>query len=92
MQLNAEDSFGRAIANMELPPISDMDTWVNDIWDGGLKARAASVLGRTKPMTVDGGSAQSSARDSARLLDVPANMVASSPRLMELMGRIASPC
>lgn len=73
MSLFKEDSFKM-----------DMD----NLWGGGVKSRAASVLGMgRKSMSVDGGSARSSARDSA-LLDAPANMMASSPRLMEVMYRV----
>lgn len=89
-KLNTEDSFQRAMSNLDLPPISDMDAWVNDVWAsnaGGLKARAASVLGTSKSMSVDGGSARNSAR--SLLLDASAQMVVTSPRLLELMYRVS---
>lgn len=84
------------MANLVMPEISEMDTWLNTeepIFGAGLKARAMSVLGGArKAMSIDGGSARSSARDSARslLLDAPAHMVATSPRLLELMYRVSS--
>jgi len=91
----AEDSFKIAMDNLAMPEISEMDTWLNTepMFGGGVKARAMSVLGGArKSMSIDGGSARSSARDSARnlLLDAPAHMVATSPRLMELMYRVSS--